>query len=69
MILASKGIIPPREWMYNQIVKNKYNRTIKDYLLNNKLPVPYHWHENDMDIFDKACYGELPQLGNHKPDE
>lgn len=22
-----------------------------------------------MTIFDRACFGEIPELGNHKPDE
>ena len=61
--------MPPKEWLYDVNLKNEYNNSLKSYLQDNQLPVPYHWHDNDMDIFDKACYGEIPQLGNHKPDE
>ena len=33
------------------------------------LPIPHHWKDREMTIFDKACYGEIPKLGKHKPDE
>ena len=36
----------------------------------NSLPVPKHWKDNDMTIFDKACFGIIP-LDNieHKSDK
>ena len=33
------------------------------------MPIPYHWKDSEMTIFDKACYGEILELKNHKPDE
>ena len=33
------------------------------------MPIPYHWQDSDITIFDRACYGEIPQLGNHKSSE
>ena len=32
------------------------------------LPISYHWND-DMDIFDKACYGEIPDIEGHKSEE
>ena len=60
--------MPPREWMHNYDTKSNYDR-LKTALECNNLPVPYHWHDDDMTIFDKACYGEIPELDDHKPDE
>ena len=31
-------------------------------LLENNLPVPYHWIDNDMDIFDQAIFDMNPDL-------
>lgn len=42
MILTNHCIMPPREWMHNYNIKDEYNRTLKDYLEDNDLPVPYH---------------------------
>ena len=70
MILVEKlHKLPPKCWMHSYNIKDICNYSLKDYLHKEQLPIPYHWHDNDMDIFDKACYGEIPQLGNHKPDE
>ena len=55
--------------MHDVNMKNSYDMSIRSLLLENNLPVPHHWHDNDMTIFDKACYGIIPKLGNHKPDE
>ena len=38
--------------MYNYDIKNKSGKTLKDYLKDNNLPIPYHWHDDDMTIFD-----------------
>ena len=51
--------MPPREWMYNYDTISDYDR-LKTALKYNNLPVPYHWDDNDMTIFDKLCYGEIP---------
>ena len=60
MILAKNGIIPPQDWMHNYNIIDNNNKTLKYYLENNQLPVPYHWNNNDMTIFDKTCYEEIP---------
>ena len=33
------------------------------------LPIPYCWNENDMSIFDQACFGIIPDIKGHKADE
>lgn len=33
------------------------------------MPFPYHFKEEEYDIFDKACYHIIPEIGTHKPDE
>lgn len=32
MILAQKGIMPPKEWMHSYNIKNIDGKTLKDYL-------------------------------------
>ena len=32
MILAKNGILPPREWMHDYTIRNKYEHSLKDYL-------------------------------------
>ena len=46
--------------MHNYIISDYVYYTLKKYLEINLLPVPYHWSDNDMTIFDKVCYGETP---------
>ena len=38
--------------MHDYNLRNNYGKNIKDYLEKNYLPIPYHWKEKDMDIFD-----------------
>ena len=34
------------------------------------MPIPYNWNdEQNMTIFDKAIFCEIPDIKNHKPDE
>ena len=61
--------MPPREWMHSYDIKLCENETLKYYLHSYSLPVPRHWNDDDMTIFDKACFGIIPELGNHKSDE
>ena len=35
MILASKGLIPSKEWMHDITMKNKYGNSIESNLLRN----------------------------------
>ena len=62
LIMADHEIIPPREWMHDVNMKNAFEMSIKSLLLRNYLPVPHHWHDDDMTIFDKACYGIIPSI-------
>ena len=55
--------------MHDINLENNEEESIKTNLSDYYLPVPYHWHDNDITIFDRAYYGEIPELGNHKPDE
>ena len=69
LLVINNQIIPPRQWMHNYYIMDNYKQTLKDYLEQYYLPVPYHWGDNNMNIFDEACYGIIPELGNNKPDE
>ena len=40
MILAYNKIMPPREWMHKYSIKNKHNKSLKDYLIESCMPVP-----------------------------
>ena len=58
--------MPPREWTYD------YNNQLKDKIFRIKyilelsyLPCPYNWHDDDMTIFDQACFGEIPDITGH----
>ena len=55
--------------MHNYSIKDKYDKTLKDYLYDSCLPIPYNWNDNNMTIFDKACYGIIPDITGHKSDE
>ena len=61
--------MPSKEWMHNYIISDYVYYTLKEYLEINLLPVPYHCNDNDMTIFDRACYGEIPELEKYKPEE
>ena len=52
MILAKNGIIPPKEWIANTSLENMINQDIKRNLQLGLLPIPTHWGNNDLDIFD-----------------
>ena len=39
MILANKGIMPPRYWMHDYNIRDIYNKTLNDYLQENNLPI------------------------------
>ena len=43
LILASKGIIPPREWNHNKQFYDCDNYTVEMYLKDYKLPIPNNW--------------------------
>ena len=35
-------------------------------MIENALPIPYHWENNeDMDIFDQAYFGIIPDINGH----
>ena len=35
-----------------------------------KLPIPHEWKDKSkMSIFDKAYFGIIPDITNHKPEE
>ena len=54
--------MPPKEWMYSENIKDLTNRSIEDYLQGYYLPIPHHWKNNDMTVFDRACFGEIPNI-------
>lgn len=38
-------------------------------LFNNHTPIPYHYNPKEMTVFDKACFGIIPDIGDHKSNE
>lgn len=51
MFIAKNQFIPPQNWMHNYNIKNKDNKTLKDILKENHLPVPLKWKYNK--IYEK----------------
>ena len=51
MILAEKGIIPPKEWYHNPLLKNKYGKTVASILINKGILPPKEW-ENIISCYD-----------------
>ena len=51
--------------MHNYEIKNNYDVSLKSYLFLQHMLIPKHWHDNDMTIFDKVCYGEIPNIKGH----
>ena len=48
--------------MYNYDTRSSYDE-LETSLECNNLPVPYHWEdEDDMTIFDKACFRIIPDI-------
>ena len=43
MMLASNGIIPPKEWEHNKFIKDEYNRTVAEILSYRGIVPPQHW--------------------------
>ena len=63
MILVEKlHKLPPRCWMYNYNIKNLFGKTLKDYLIENKLPIPERWKDDGVTIFDKLIFNEIPDI-------
>ena len=52
ILLTEKCKIPQRGWMHDINLKNNRYNSIKSNLLDCNLPIPYHWHDDDMTIFD-----------------
>ena len=45
MLLASKGIIPPKEWIHDPNIRNFKNKTVSDLLKEKHIPVPNEWYD------------------------
>ena len=52
--------------MHDINIKDNDNESIKFWLKYYTLPIPYHLNDNNMTIFDKACFGEIPDISGHK---
>ena len=70
MWLTERLCFVPRCWMHNYDIKNKEGKTLKDLMMNNKMPVPEHWNNiKEMSIFDQAYFGIIPDISGHSPNE
>ena len=52
--------------MHDNNIKSKDNISLKYYLEENILPMPYNYDKDKMTIFDKACYGIIPNSIGHE---
>ena len=43
MILASRGIIPPKEWYHNRLLCNNIHHTVAYYLIRSYMLPPKEW--------------------------
>ena len=43
LILAEKGILPPKEWEHDYNIKDDDGFTVEDYLEEKRLPIPNNW--------------------------
>ena len=57
--------------MYNYDIRDWfYSKTLKDAMIENYMSVPHEWQDEDkMSIFDKAYFGIIPSIEEHKADE
>lgn len=46
MILAAKGIVPPKDWYHNSTLVDKNNDTVALLLAANKIPPKHPWTHN-----------------------
>lgn len=56
--------MPPRYCMHDiDVYKLDSNETLEDIMIENHLPIPNERKDiNKMSIFDKACFGEIPDI-------
>lgn len=43
MELAENGIMPPKEWLHNPLLKNYRGETVATILINNNILPPKEW--------------------------
>ena len=56
--------------MHNYNIKNKNGKTLKDLMIENYMPILNEWQDVDkMSIFDKAYFGIIPDIAEHRSDE
>ena len=49
--------------MHNYNIKNTDDETLKDLIIENKMPIPHEWQDiNKMSIFDQAYFGIIPDI-------
>ena len=52
--------------MHNYDIKNDDNKSLKDLIIENHMPIPHEWNNiNEMSIFDKAYFGIIPDIDDH----
>ena len=56
--------------MHSYDIKDKIGCSLDHSMYMFLRPVPKHWkNEDEMSIFDKAYFGIIPDITNHKPEE
>ena len=45
MKLVYNGIIPPKEWIHDPNIRDRWNKTVSYYLEENCLPIPNIWYD------------------------
>ena len=56
--------------MHGYNIVDKYRDTLKDIMIKRYMPIPHEWkNKQEMTIFDKAYFGIIPEIDNHKSGE
>ena len=48
MKLAEHGIIPPKEWIHDPNIKDKWGNTVADFLKRQYFPISNEWYNENM---------------------
>ena len=48
IILASRSIVPPKEWIHDSNIRNKSNLNVTDMFKIHYFPIPNEWYDDSM---------------------